>query len=184
MKSKTGDTPLTIPVGVDTVYWTFTGLQPFTEYVVRVAAVNSVGVGPFGEGITIRTLADGTFLHFSMVTNFITMATILLPTVPARARIEGVAVLFNSMAILAQEPGVSNGDITGWELSSTVDGQESRQRSSPHSRLMFLRPINVGKVYTLKIRTHNTAGPGEWSEVWEQRATPIIGKSEWEGTIE
>jgi hypothetical protein len=147
-------TPLSIPVGVDTLVWTFTGLQPFTSYAIKVAAVNSEGVGPFGVGITVRTLED----------------------VPDQPSIAGVAVLFNSMAVLARAPATEKGERRGWEISYTVDGVETLQRSSPHTPLIFLQPISLGKVYRLKLRSRNTAGLGAWSEVWEQTAAPIIGE--------
>ena len=34
---------------------TVSGLNPSTEYTVTVAAVNSAGIGPFSDGITITT---------------------------------------------------------------------------------------------------------------------------------
>ena len=101
--------------------------------------------------------------------------TILL-AVPDQPSIAGVAVLFNSMAVLARAPATEKGERRGWEISYTVDGVETLQRSSPHTPLIFLQPISLGKVYRLKLRSRNTAGLGAWSEVWEQTAAPIIGE--------
>ena len=32
-----------------------TGLDPFTEYIIRVAAVNSIGTGPFSDPVNVTT---------------------------------------------------------------------------------------------------------------------------------
>lgn len=37
---------------------------PFSEYVLNVAAVNSVGRGPFSSTRIVRTLEDGKFTSF------------------------------------------------------------------------------------------------------------------------
>ena len=50
------DTLLTISVSVNTATIM---AQPFTEYVLSVAAVNSVGRGPFSNVTIVRTDEDG-----------------------------------------------------------------------------------------------------------------------------
>ena len=46
----------------EVVNMTFTasGLQPFTDYIFRVAGVNSDGSGTFTDAVTIQTYEDGT----------------------------------------------------------------------------------------------------------------------------
>ncbi len=42
--------------------FTASGLRPFTNYTFRVGGVNSAGMGPFTNAITIRTDEDGKFV--------------------------------------------------------------------------------------------------------------------------
>ena len=53
-----------IPGEVDVIYRTFTasGLTPHTNYIFRVAGVNSNGTGPYSNEITVLTDVDGNYL--------------------------------------------------------------------------------------------------------------------------
>ena len=42
---------------------------PYTNYTLRVAALNSAGQGPFSEYLLVETLQDGTCLYFVIYTN-------------------------------------------------------------------------------------------------------------------
>ena len=45
-----------------------TGLTPFTNYSVRVAAVNDGGTGPYSTLLTVETLQDGEYICITIST--------------------------------------------------------------------------------------------------------------------
>ena len=50
-----GSTNTRIVSGGDTRQTTISGLTPSTDYTIQVAAVNSVGTGPYSTGMVQRT---------------------------------------------------------------------------------------------------------------------------------
>ena len=45
--------------GEENTQYNLTGLTPFTNYSVQVAAVNDRGTGPYSTPLTVETLQDG-----------------------------------------------------------------------------------------------------------------------------
>lgn len=50
-------------ISADTTALTVTGLQPYTDYSVRVRYVNKIGAGNYGAEVVFRTAQDGKLLH-------------------------------------------------------------------------------------------------------------------------
>ena len=49
--------------------YNLTGLTPFTNYSLQVAAVNDRGTGPYSTPLTVETLQDGELQHKTPITD-------------------------------------------------------------------------------------------------------------------
>ena len=57
--SKCSDSYSVNITGEENTQYNLTGLTPFTNYSVQVAAVNDRGTGPYSTPLTVETLQDG-----------------------------------------------------------------------------------------------------------------------------
>ena len=135
-----------------------TGLIPFTNYSVQVAAVNDGGTGPYSDlPFTVETLQDGecilSLLHsYNACTHFCTVPG----SVSSLSATPGVVQLTISWS----PPSEPNGIITMYQVSYNISGvlnYTTYTSATQHT----LRDLPPSTVVTFSIRAYTIIGPGE-----------------------
>ncbi|XP_065828276.1 neogenin-like [Oscarella lobularis] len=129
---------------------TLTNLNPFTEYVVYVAAANSFGRGPLSATKTVSTRQDA-------------------PGPPVDVDVktrEGEGII----AVTWNAPDEPNGIITGYTIVYQVGGNtEVKVSYPPETRSATIESLDIDKIYTVSVFAITAGGDGEKTSPEEVR---------------
>ncbi|XP_065832368.1 uncharacterized protein [Oscarella lobularis] len=121
---------------------TLTNLNPFTEYIVYVAAANSFGRGPLSESKTVKTRQDA-------------------PGPPVDVDIktrEGEGII----AVTWKAPDEPNGIITGYTIVYQVGGNtEVKASYPPETRSARIENLAIDELYTVSVFAITAGGDGQ-----------------------
>ncbi|XP_067114302.1 netrin receptor DCC [Osmerus mordax] len=130
------------------------GLNKFTEYTVRVVAVNRYGPGVATENLRITTLSD-------------------VPSAPPQ-NISVEVVLSRSIKVGWQPPppNTQNGFITGYKIRLRKTGRRGDQEAiEPNNFWYLFTGLEKGSQYSFQVAAMTTNGTGTASE-WFTAETP------------
>lgn len=131
-------------ISSDSPFKEIMGLMTFTDYVVQIAYINTIGAGPLSAPKTFKT-GEG-----------IPEAPLMISLTPDT---RSVVVTFNP-------PKAANGIIVTYEIlySSTADFSDSLQKPSVSTN-ENITGLSPAKIYYVKVRARTGAGYGIYSNV-------------------
>ena len=128
--------------------YNLTGLTPFTNYSVQVAAVNDRGTGPYSTPLIVETLQDGGLRLFVYVT-IISLIHLLHVCYTVPGPVFSLSVISEGVLlnILWSHPTEPNGVITTYEVCSNVSGVFSYTNTSATQHTLRDLPPNTVVIY-------------------------------------
>ncbi|XP_035684441.1 tenascin-X-like [Branchiostoma floridae] len=131
--------------GAQDIFLTLTGLSPFTEYTIRVSALTGVGEGQTSDSVTVLTPAGA-------------------PSFPMD--VEANAVDSQSIRINWQPPTEPNGNVLGYNIFYTTDGESSnnQQTVGPDDTTYVIEGLRPATQYAITLNAFTEAGEGERTE--------------------
>uniref|UniRef100_A0A3Q1CJQ9 DCC netrin 1 receptor n=1 Tax=Amphiprion ocellaris TaxID=80972 RepID=A0A3Q1CJQ9_AMPOC len=153
------ESPLTVPVCVQSVEvnglnYKMEGLNKFTEYTVRVLAINRYGPGTASEPLSVTTQSD-------------------VPSAPPQ-NITLEVVLSRSIKVSWQPPprGAQNGLITAYKIKYRKTGRRGDQEAiEPNNFWYLFTGLEKGSQYSFQVAAMTVNGTGPASE-WFTAETP------------
>ncbi|XP_078687345.1 usherin-like isoform X3 [Branchiostoma floridae x Branchiostoma belcheri] len=138
--------------GAQDIFLMLTGLRPFTEYTIRVSALTGVGEGQTSDSVTVSTPAGA-------------------PSTPMD--VEANAVDSQSIRINWQPPAEPNGNILGYNIYYTTEGEASnnQQTVGPDDTTYVIEGLRPSTQYAITLTAFTEAGQGERTE--EQVVTTL-----------
>uniref|UniRef100_A0A3B5AY20 Contactin-3 n=1 Tax=Stegastes partitus TaxID=144197 RepID=A0A3B5AY20_9TELE len=142
-------------VEVNGLNYKMEGLNKFTEYTVRVLAINRYGPGTASEPVGITTQSDGV-------------------GPPAAPRRLFFSVVFQSIKVSWQPPprGAQNGIITAYKIKYRKTGRRGDQEAIEPNNFWFLfTGLEKGSQYSFQVAAMTVNGTGPASD-WYTAETP------------
>ena len=141
-----------------------TGLTPFTNYSIEVAAVNEQGdVGPYSDSIREQTKEDGEHIWYLSVSYFSSLSS-----VPGSVVITAVPS-FSTISITWSPPDRPNGIIIAYEVSyvATHSSQPITRLNTTDLDTSFTAEVDaeVGTEFIFSVRAYTRVGPGKSTSV-------------------
>lgn len=141
--------------GVATTRYSIGGLSPFSEYMLRVMAVNNVGRGP-SSSISARTSEQA-------------------PSSPP-LHIQARMLSSSTMLVQWEPPEEPNGQIQGYRIyySSELDSPLStwQEQNTYNSKLITISGLTTNVTYNLRVLGFTSVGDGPLSDILRIKAQP------------
>ena len=142
--------------GEESRHHVLTGLTPYTNYSVQVAAVNDGGTGPYSNPLTVETLQDGE--SRKQLTSFSNL-DVCLYTVPGLVTNLSVTPEVVQVTIFWNPPSDPNGVINEYGVHATSNasnGISSFTSATQHTISDLPPSTNI----TFSVRAYTMIGPG------------------------
>ena len=137
------------------------GLTPFTNYTIKVAAVNERGdVGPYSYPITVQTHEDGNF-------NMLTLSRSHSLAVPGPVGgIEGTPYV-SQVNLTWEPPLMPNGVIVAYEVSYRRTASSQSETRDNTTALVWATENNLEEdtEFIFSLRAYTRVGPGNYSSL-------------------
>ena len=137
------------------------GLNPFTNYTIKVAAVNESGdVGPYSYPITVETNEDGNF-------NMLTLSRSHSLAVPGPVGgITGTPYV-SEVNLTWEPPLMPNGVIVAYEVSYRRTASSQSETRDNTTALVWASENNLEEdtEFIFSLRAYTRVGPGNYSSL-------------------